>query len=420
MRMLFALLLIGFLPAVSIAGPVVVNGDFETPEAGNSAQAFGWQKAWNGYSRSVDQPEAFSGKAFLVLYQSGNIDSYAAARQRVVLDQTVARPVRITAMVRGKDIASSSADKFGATIYGEIHLTDGRILYSKHSDKNKNVGTFDWRACGWNTATIGVDEPISFIDIYPFLGRVPGKAGFDRVEAVEYESPGWPAVTIMLDDGYKTAKTVAWPQLASRGWRGTVAGIVDEIQSQDPLYLNLEDLKELCFGGGWTLASHSISHRDLTVLSPAEVENELAGSKSFFAANGLTADHFVLPFGAFNAEVLASTGRHYLSARRVERADNPYGVLSFDVRMQEVEGRTTDADIDYWLAHAKANKRWLILVFHNLADVPDDPYAVRPEMFTRILEKIGSSGIRVMTYSEAFMEYNSGVPRSGVRHWNLY
>jgi peptidoglycan/xylan/chitin deacetylase (PgdA/CDA1 family) len=398
------------IASFSLAGPnVLSNGNMETADPRNSALALNWQSWGNGYRRSIDPAYSWSGLAYLTVTQKGTPTSYAGARRRVVLNQKVARPVRVRAMVTGFSIVDDPKDIFGASLYGEIHLMDGSIVYSKHSVKTKNVGSFDWREIGWNTGSIGIEKPIAYIDVFPMLGKVTGKAFFDDVFVEPFAAElGLPAVTFMFDDGYKSVRKLAEPAMAAYGFKGTVAAIINELNDTDQNYMRLTDLRYLR-DRGWTIASHSVTHRSLPTLSNAQVEDELYDSAAYFYRNGLSVFHFALPFGDYNQRVWGFAQWYYVSARGVERADNPYGILPFDIRIQECEYNTSAAQVSSWLAHAKANRRWLILLFHNITPTVSskDIYAVSTARFKETVTQVKATGIRVLTYDQAFDEFES-------------
>jgi len=414
------------LSAWAEAGPnLMPNGNFETVDPANKALASGWTAYGNGYKYVVDPVNSWSGSAYIAIVQTGKPTANAGARQRVTLNQKIARPVRIKSMLLGTNITSTTLDNFGACIYAEIHLMNGQVVYSKNTAKTKNVGTFDWRPIGFNTASF-VDQPIAYIDVYAFMGKVSGTAWFDDLFVEEYAAEyGQPAVTIMFDDGYDSVRTAALPLMNTYGWKGSVAIITSEVTSADPLYMNLAGVKSV-YSSGWTVASHSVTHRSLPSLSPSVMEDELYDSLHYLNANGIEANHFVLPFGDYNASIWGVCQWYYQSMRGVERGDNSYGVLPWSVLIQEVDFSNTQADIASWLAHAKANNRWLILLFHNISPSANvsDPYTVAPAVFSQALAQVKASGMRVMTYDDAFFEYftDPPAPKSGVStgSWIIY
>jgi len=386
---------------------ILPNGDFETVDTANKGLASGWALYGNGYKRVVDPVNSWGGSAYIVIAQTGKPTANAGARQRATLNQKVARPVRISSMLLGTNITSTTQDNFGACLYAEIHLVNGQTVYSKNTAKTKNVGTFDWRPIGFNTASIGVDQPIAYIDVFAFMGKVAGTAWFDNIFVEEYFTEiGKPAVTIMFDDGYKSVKSIALPAMNVYGWKGSIAVISSAVVSGDPLYMNLADIKGL-YSQKWTVASHGVTHRSLPSLSPIDMENELHDSLAYLTANGIQSKHFVLPFGDYNANIWGVCQWYYQSMRVVERGDNPYGLVPWRVLIQEADFSNTQADITAWLAHAKANNRWLILLFHNLTPTASvtDKYSVTPDFFKQALLQVKASGMRVMTYDDAFREF---------------
>jgi peptidoglycan/xylan/chitin deacetylase (PgdA/CDA1 family) len=113
-------------------------------------------------------------------------------------------------------------------------------------------------------------------------------------------------VVITFDDGSLDFQTHAWPLLQRYGFSATVflvTGAVDESNSWDRAYgervpllgqrelLQLRD-KRVTFG------SHSISHRPMAGLSPADVVREGLGSRLTLERRlGLPTQAFAYPYG---------------------------------------------------------------------------------------------------------------------------
>lgn len=61
---------------------------------------------------------------------------------------------------------------------------------------------------------------------------------------------------------------------------------------------------------GFSIGSHTVTHPNLTVLSPGEIERELEGSKRAIESNlGTRCLHFCYPYGAHTAEIASRVGR---------------------------------------------------------------------------------------------------------------
>ena len=114
------------------------------------------------------------------------------------------------------------------------------------------------------------------------------------------------AVLITFDDGYLDFQTHAWPLLRRYGFSATVflvTGAIDESNSWDWAYgekvplLGQRELLQLQ-EEGVTFGSHSISHRPLTGLSPADIVREGLGSRLTLEHRlGLPTHAFAYPYG---------------------------------------------------------------------------------------------------------------------------
>ncbi len=159
---------------------LTTNGTFE--QAGATATtALGWQPFNNGYTRT--SAGAHSGSWGISLTNT-NTSTLSGAYERIDLNQTKVEPVFIGGYVKGSNISMASGSYYGASIYAEIHFTDGTVAYW---NSIPNEGTFNWRWVGFNTGsgftvtneTIPVTKPIAYIFVVPMLGDASGTAYFD-------------------------------------------------------------------------------------------------------------------------------------------------------------------------------------------------------------------------------------------------
>jgi hypothetical protein len=122
-------------------------------------------------------------------------------------------------------------------------------------------------------------------------------------------------VSITFDDGWLETYTLAYPILKELGLRATVAANADAVDGEWSAYMNLAQLKELK-GAGWSVVSHSLSHRDLTTLTDAELHRELRDSKAWIERNGFgPADVFIVPFHSWGARERGAVEQYYRKAR---------------------------------------------------------------------------------------------------------
>jgi peptidoglycan/xylan/chitin deacetylase (PgdA/CDA1 family) len=321
----------------------------------------------------------------------------------VVLNQSTAVPVLITARVKGQSIADVAADKFGAVLYCRVEYDDGTIDYCPTTNKTKNVGTFHWRYLGVNTANLNRGyKRVKSIEVAPMLGAVEGSVWFDDIHVREYhplEFRG--AVTLMFDDGFKEHFTVALPALESYCYKGVEAAVVNYLGSGDPAYMNLAELK-LMRDAGWEVVSHGMSHSNMVALNTTAMEDEYYWSRRYFLDNGFGVKTFVLPFGEYNALVLGLNNErgYYSSIRKVERGFNPAGAFPYDIKIQEIKAATTMSEINAWLNEAVTRRKWLVIVMHKIRDMCRDEYCVSIPVFNNMLMAVQSSTLPVLTYEQ--------------------
>lgn len=365
------------------------NGNFEQAGAAENL-AYDWQGYGSGYARTAGA--GMNGTAALQLRNTAQTAS-SGAYQRIDLAQTSIAPVFIGARVKGENIVKLPGSYFGASLYAEIHLQNGQVAYWNTA---ANAGTFDWRWIGFNTANVPtVTAPIDYVLVVPALISASGTAYFDDVTVQEY-TPTQSAVTLLFDDGPRNTYGQARPVLDRYTFKGTAAVITDYIGT--PGYMTLSQINNL-YWGGWEIMSHSVTHTDLTTLTSAQAAQELTKSKAVLANYGVK--NFAYPFGAYNGDLNAQGMALYRSMRGFEQGTNAQGTYPYDVKVRGVTTQTTVADVRQWLADAKQNNKWVVLVFHDIVATGPDIYHTTPAIFKQMIAAVSESGVPVRTYNEA-------------------
>jgi peptidoglycan/xylan/chitin deacetylase (PgdA/CDA1 family) len=142
--------------------------------------------------------------------------------------------------------------------------------------------------------------------------------------------PGKPVV-LSFDDGFTDQYTRAARVLRARGWPGV---------------LNLQTARLGARGGltrrqvrrmlrdGWELGAHTVTHADLTEVTPQRLSVEIDGSRQALrrAFPSEPVDFFCYPYGRFNGEVqVAVQSAGFLGATTIRRGaaspeDGPYAL----------------------------------------------------------------------------------------------
>ncbi len=397
-----------FMPSILYAAATSTIVNLNNPGFENSAlhdptKALGWQNFGDGYTRSSEA--AHTGNWSIKLMNSGEAAT-SGAYERINLHQTTPEPVFIGGFIKGLNISLTPGSTFGASLYVEIHYTDGTIV-SRNSLANQ--GTFDWRWIGLNTssaivtktASTSYNKPIDYIFIVPALIHASGTAYFDDISVQEFV-PTQSALTLMFDDGNTSDYTIAKPILDQYGLPGTSAIITSYINKFP--FLSLDQIKALA-NDGWEIVSHTVTHPNLGMVTSDQAETEFRDSKAALESDGFDIDSIAFPFGAYSSDVLAQSENYYISARSFEDGYNPQGSFPYEIRIQKIVASTTVADVQNWVEQAQTNKQWLIIVTHLISGSGSNVYHVSPQMFESMMEAVHNSGIKVVTYNEGIKEF---------------
>jgi peptidoglycan/xylan/chitin deacetylase (PgdA/CDA1 family) len=127
-------------------------------------------------------------------------------------------------------------------------------------------------------------------------------------------------VVITFDDGFESHHSVAMPTLQKHGWPGVLM-----LQSYAPkglpddAPLPPDEVKDL-LAAGWELASHTITHADLTTVSPEQLASEVEKSKRGLERQfGVAIEHLCYPAGQYDDAVIEETEKAgYTTASTVE------------------------------------------------------------------------------------------------------
>jgi biofilm PGA synthesis lipoprotein PgaB len=116
------------------------------------------------------------------------------------------------------------------------------------------------------------------------------------------------AIVITFDDNYQGFYDYAWPILKEKNFPAAMfvhTGYVGKTTGR--AHMSWGTLKKLCEEPLFTVGSHTITHPDLTTLTPEEVEQELTQSKADLEQHlGRTINYFAYPDGKNNADVQAA------------------------------------------------------------------------------------------------------------------
>ncbi len=215
-------------------------------------------------------------------------------------------------------------------------------------------------------------------------------------------------VSVQFDDGWTNQYTNAFPTLTQYGLPATFFIISGELNNQ-PYYMNVSQIRGLQTAGH-EIASHTVSHLDLTTLSATQLTNQMKNSQATLQSNfGTSIKHLANPYGAYNAKTIAEGKKYYTSQRTTETGYNTKGNFNLTkLKVQNIYATTTPAQVQEWVNTAIQDRTWLILLYHEVGTTPIDPsnaeYLTTPSDFNAEMAIIKNSGIQAVTTTQAINE----------------
>jgi peptidoglycan/xylan/chitin deacetylase (PgdA/CDA1 family) len=203
-------------------------------------------------------------------------------------------------------------------------------------------------------------------------------------------------VTFSFDDGFESTYTKAFPILQKYGYPATVFVIASAIDT--PGYLTASQLRELQ-SKGWEIGSHTLTHRFLTELSNEELLEELIKSKTTLDSLGLKVFGIASPGGKYDEKVISAITQYY----SYHRTSWPSGLNDLPLKDESdryylkavsIEATTTLEEAKQWVLKAKAEKKWLIFIFHRIDETGQYNWSSQDfEELVRFVKEQGFQGV---------------------------
>jgi peptidoglycan/xylan/chitin deacetylase (PgdA/CDA1 family) len=220
------------------------------------------------------------------------------------------------------------------------------------------------------------------------------------------QNTAWWYVSLVFDDGWTSQYQNAVPILNSAGIRGTFAIMpnymfdADISANTNLYYINTAQTQNLA-SMGHEIASHTLSHADLTSLDYVTMADEVVRSRSLLQWAGLwSVTTMIYPYGSYSPSVQdVVRNAWYTTARMVNPGYSASYTDRYALSTQSVNVDTPLWQVQEWINTARANNEWLILTFHQI-DYSRSPYSSTPETLQGIVDSIRQVGITPVTVRE--------------------
>ena len=152
---------------------------------------------------------------------------------------------------------------------------------------------------------------------------------------------------------------------------------------------------------GHEIGSHTERHPDLTTLTPAEMQDEIVGSKTVIDAQ-ITSQKcvsFDYPSGTYNNSVVSIVQNRYIAARGVDCYLNSEPFQFYTLGGCEIgdgaDGTYTLAQMETWADAAQQQKQWLVVIFHGVDGIGWEPLPI--DTITAYLDYLKAKNLGVRT-----------------------
>jgi peptidoglycan/xylan/chitin deacetylase (PgdA/CDA1 family) len=215
-------------------------------------------------------------------------------------------------------------------------------------------------------------------------------------------------VSLTFDDGLTDTYEHALPLLKKYRIPSTQYIITDPIaHPSGNYYMSADQIKEFEKAGS-EIGSHTVDHKDLATLSADQVHQELVDSQAYLTKLlGHPASDFASPYGSFTQATIEQLATTYCSHRSTYAGFNaPDMINPLRLKVQDIDKETSPEQVIAWIDFAKAQKVWIILVFHEVN--PDGRhYSYPPASLEQVLQHVKSTQTKSVTVSKGLQVIKS-------------
>ena len=208
-------------------------------------------------------------------------------------------------------------------------------------------------------------------------------------------------VSLTFDDGLRETYEHGLPLLKKYGIVSTQYVVSEPIEHPAGKYYidksMLQEFEKL----GHEIGSHTMTHADLTLLSPQQLENELVGSKTSIAQLAkVPITDFASPYGRTTPEIVERIDKTYCSHRNTFLGFNAPSVIDpLNIVSQNITNETTVAQLKYWVDFAREQKVWIVLVMHEVEQGGRE-YSIGPADLEEVLKHIKTTDTKTVTVAD--------------------
>lgn len=224
-----------------------------------------------------------------------------------------------------------------------------------------------------------------------------------------------PKVSFTFDDGYKSVWQHAAPVLGKYGFTGTSYVTTGFVGQENHMTWN--QIKRLQNERGWDIGSHTVTHPLLTQVSASQLNQELNKSKNMLTSRGINVRSFATPYGDYNNQVLAAAAKYYETHRPFhDQGHNHWPYSDYLLQVRQVQRDISVAQVKQYVDEAKQNNTWLILVFHDIKNLPSTElgvYDYARKDLNAVAKYVADQGLSVTNVANGVVSSDSNLISDG-------
>ena len=297
-----------------------------------------------------------------------------------------------------------------------------QLMLASHVDLTPRFHIYPTIQQGWNlfsfknadwTLLGGMTWAQTIIYVRLQFNGATGEQGVVSYDTLVSDVIAQPAIMLTFDDAHLSVYSQAYSCMRTRNIPGTFYVWTANVgQANNVTTAHLLEMQ----AAGWTIASHTQTHADLTALTQGQVEAELSGAKGDLEGWGIAGNgplHVAYPGGMYNDTVLAAmaaqnmlTGRHIsLPAYPVLPFAEPYRIP-----VGKQFGNTVSlANALAWVDGVIARRELGIALFHTLVESPSSSTQWGIADFQAFCQYLATNRVPCITIDQAYQLQNGAV-----------
>jgi hypothetical protein len=233
-------------------------------------------------------------------------------------------------------------------------------------------------------------------------------------------------VVLIFDDGYESILPAA-QYMHSHNLKGNVAVIGKYASLIRKGYLSLAKLKFLQNSYGWSMANHSMQHKDAVGTYSynnglKDYEKDILDGAQFLIDNSLNSapNWYIYPHGTTNQSCKDVVGKYYTYARTTANAPESYPFgdslaiktlpLENDDDSSTSSSSTSPEEVINVIKDTENNGGTLFLTLHRIKSTPSDRAGYKLDDFKKIVDYLSTSKAKTETLAE--LDKDNGVPQN--------